>query len=100
MPRKEKAITEPSVEQTPTNVESLEVTKETPAAEGPQLTLADIKNAVNVIDYAANQGSFKGWEVIAQVMQVRQRLASFIEAATPKVEGEPVTTPQQEAANS
>ena len=62
---------------------------ETPAAEsqptegGPQLTLADVKNAVNVIDYAANQGAFKGWEVIAQVMQVRQRLAAFVEAATP-----------------
>ena len=81
---------------------------ETPAAEaqptegGPQLTLADVKNAVNVIDYAANQGAFKGWEVIAQVMQVRQRLAAFVEAATPAVEGEPAaeaTKATTEAAN-
>ena len=56
--------------------------------EVPQLTLADVKNAVNVIDLAANQGAFRGWEVISQFMQVRQRLAAFVEAASPKTEGE------------
>ncbi len=50
---------------------------------GPQLTLADIKNAVSVIDHAAEQGAFKGWQTIAQVMEVRQRLAAFAESASP-----------------
>lgn len=59
----------------------------------PQLTLADIKNAVNVIDYAAGQGALKGWEIIGQVMQVRQRLAAFVEFSTPKTEGEQAVEP-------
>lgn len=46
-----------------------------------RLSLADIENAVKVIDYAAEQGAFKGWEVINQVLMVRQHLASFLAAA-------------------
>lgn len=51
--------------------------------EGPALGLVDIKNAVAVIDYAAEQGAFKGWGTINQVISVRQKLAQFIDAATP-----------------
>lgn len=74
----------------------------------PQLTLADVKNAVNIMDYAAEQGAFKGWEIISQVMQVRQRLATFVEVASPKeeqnTEGEPAVIksddqPAEKAAN-
>lgn len=94
MPRK----TNETVEETTEATEAA-----TTEAGTPQLTLADVKNAVNVIDYAANQGCFKGWDTIAQVMQVRQRLAAFVEAASPAVEGEAVensATETQEAANS
>jgi hypothetical protein len=73
---------------------------ETPVTEVPSLTLADVKNAVNVIDHAAEQGAFKGWNVIAQVMQVRNRLATFVETAAPKTEAAPVDTATDEAANS
>lgn len=96
MPRKAKETVE---ETQATETVATEATQEG----GPQLTLADVKNAVNVIDYAANQGTFKGWDVIAQVMQVRQRLAAFVEAASPAVEGEPAaeaTEETKEAANS
>lgn len=101
MPRKTNNTPAPAVEQT--TPQAAEPVNQA-ATEGPQLTLADVKNAVNVIDYAANQGAFKGWEVIAQVMQVRQRLAAFVEAATPKVEGEQAdqaeqAAPANEAAN-
>lgn len=100
MPRKEKTAKPETV------VETQVTPTETPAAptttaSDPQLTLADIKNTINVIDYAAAQGAFKGWETITQVLQVRQRLATFVEAATPKVSGEPITeTATPEAANS
>lgn len=45
------------------------------------LSLNDIQNAVKVIDFAADQGAFKGWKTIEQVLVVRQRLNSFLEAA-------------------
>ena len=109
MPRKEKeAPVETPAAETPVEAptEAAPDLTEAPAeGQGPQLTLADVKNAVNIIDYAAQQGSFKGWDVIAQVMQVRQRLAAFVEAASPAVEGEPAAEgaateqPTEEAAN-
>lgn len=103
MPRKEKTAKLESVVKTPV---APTATAEAPATatsdpQLPQLTLADIKNTIDVIDYAAAQGAFKGWETITQVLQVRQRLATFVEAATPKVSGEPITeTATPEAANS
>ena len=54
------------------------------ASDAPALGLVDIKNAIAVIDYAAEQGSFKGWGTIQQVMNVRQKLAAFVEASTPQ----------------
>lgn len=45
------------------------------------LSLTDIQNAVKVIDFAADQGAFKGWQVIEQVLSVRNRLNSFLSAA-------------------
>ena len=45
------------------------------------LSLADIQNAVKVIDFAAEQGAFKGWNTIEQVLNVRNRLNTFISAA-------------------
>ena len=48
------------------------------------LTLVDLKNLLAIVDYAATQGAFKGWETIKQVVAVRDKLASFIVAAEPK----------------
>ena len=45
------------------------------------LNLNDLRNMVNIIDYAAQQGSFKGWETIRQVMEVREKVALFLQAA-------------------
>ena len=93
MPRKTN-----KTETTPEVAETTETAAQ--ATEGPQLTLADVKNAVNVIDHAAAQGAFKGWETIAQVMQVRTRLANFVEAASPKVEGAAEGTTEEVADNA
>ncbi|RYD78909.1 MAG: hypothetical protein EOP84_13695 [Verrucomicrobiaceae bacterium] len=47
-----------------------------------ELGISDIQNAVAVIDYACDQGAFKGWNTIEQVLQVRARLKTFVDAAT------------------
>jgi hypothetical protein len=54
---------------------------ETPTTDTPALSLDDIANAVQVIDHAADQGAFKSWKTIEQVLLVRQRLKAFLEAA-------------------
>lgn len=61
---------------------------ETAGAEGASaetvLSLSDIQNAVKVIDFAADQGAFRGWGVIEQVLIVRNRLNTFLKAASPE----------------
>ena len=52
------------------------------------LGIEDIENAVNVIDYACEQGAFKGWNVIEQVNGVRNRLALFVKSVKPVKETE------------
>lgn len=42
-------------------------------------SIQDIANLVQIIDYAANQGAFKGWDTIRQVIEVRDKAANFIE---------------------
>lgn len=53
-----------------------------PSDTGMTLTLNDIQNAVKVIDFAAEQGAFKGWGTIEQVLIVRNRLNAFLGAAS------------------
>jgi hypothetical protein len=53
------------------------------ANESPSLGVQDIQNAVRVIDFAAEQGAFKGWQTIEQVLLVRNRLRSFVQAVVP-----------------
>lgn len=53
------------------------------AAAGPTLNIVDVRNAVNIIDYACLQGAFKGWETITQVMKVRNQLHTFVQAVSP-----------------
>ena len=56
--------------------------------QAPAIGVQDIENAIKVIDHACEQGAFKGWEVIQQVITVRDRLASFVLAVKPHMEGE------------
>lgn len=55
----------------------------TPEASAPAIQITDLQNAVQIIDYACEQGAFKGWKVIEQVIAVREKLATFLAAATP-----------------
>lgn len=55
----------------------------TPEASAPVIQITDLQNAVQIIDYACEQGAFKGWKVIEQVIAVREKLAAFLAAATP-----------------
>ena len=47
------------------------------------LNIADIQNAIRIIDYAAEQGAFKGWNTIEQVLLVRNHLNDFLKATQP-----------------
>lgn len=50
------------------------------------LNIADIQNAIRIIDYAADQGAFKGWNTIEQVLIVRNRMNEFLKATQPSVD--------------
>jgi len=41
--------------------------------------IQDIANLVQIIDYAANQGAFKGFDTMRQVIGVRDKAAAFVE---------------------
>lgn len=45
------------------------------------LNITDITDAVRVIDYASEQGAFRGWDNIRQIIALRDRLDLFITAA-------------------
>lgn len=62
----------------------------------PSLTLSDIQNAIAVIDYAADQGAYKGWATIEKVLLVRNRMTAFLTAASPP---EAAVEPAAEAAS-
>ncbi len=59
-------------------------------APAPAIGLVDLQNAIKIIDYAAEQGAFKGWAVIEQVIAVRNKINQFVVAATPPEEVAPV----------
>jgi hypothetical protein len=45
------------------------------------LNVTDISDAVKVIDHACDQGAFRGWENIRQILALRDRLDMFSTAA-------------------
>jgi len=71
--------------------------------ENPSLGIQDIKNALSVIDHAAEQGAFKGWNTIEQVMAVRARLSNFVNFAqqqsTPAADTDDATEATLESAS-
>jgi hypothetical protein len=56
------------------------------------LNVTDIVDAVKIIDYAAEQGAFRGWQNIRQIMIVRDRLEAFVAAANVHVNPSPLNT--------
>lgn len=64
-----------------------DATQETPEVSNPQINIVDLRNAVKIIDIAAERGAFKGQE-LSSVGSVRDKLAAFVAAVTP-VEGAP-----------
>ena len=67
------------------------------------LNITDIADAVKVIDYASEQGAFRGWTNIRQILALRDRLDLFVGAAssattaTPPVSADvPMTSPFSE----
>lgn len=68
------------------------MSQSTTTEEAP-LVVQDITDAISAIDYACEQGAYKGWTNIVPVLSVRTRLKAFvdrIEAATKTAsEGQP-----------
>jgi hypothetical protein len=56
------------------------------SASVPEINIIDLENCVKIIDHAAEQGAFHGWDVIRQVMEVRDKLNKFVEVVKPQVE--------------
>lgn len=54
---------------------------DTNTVETPSLGLQDIENALKIIDFACEQGAFKGWTTINQVRSVRNKISAFVEYA-------------------
>jgi hypothetical protein len=52
----------------------------------PTLQVQDLQNLLQIVDYAADQGAFKGWTTISQVFAVRQKLHAFLQSVAPKTE--------------
>ena len=44
------------------------------------LSLVDLKNLSIILDYAANNGLFKGWDTMKNVISLKERLDNFIKA--------------------
>lgn len=74
-----------------------EAAQEAQIPAGPTLGIDDIKNAVRIIDFAADQGAFKGWTVTEQVLLVRNRLNNFIKSVAPDETPAAVTETQDNA---
>jgi hypothetical protein len=51
----------------------------------PSLNVNDIAAGVKLIDIAAEQGAYRGWELIRQALLVRDRLNTFVVAANAQV---------------
>ena len=45
------------------------------------LNLDDVETAIWSIDYAADQGAYKGWESTAKAFAVRERMVRFLNLA-------------------
>jgi hypothetical protein len=62
-----------------------DTTQATAENAGPTINLVDLQNVLRIIDAAAERGAFKGNE-LSVVGQVRDKVATFLEAVLPKQE--------------
>jgi hypothetical protein len=65
--------------------------------EEPSLGIVDIQNALKIIDFACEQGAFKGWQTIEQVQGVRNKFAAFVEFAAAATAAQNQEAPAEEA---
>lgn len=79
------------------NTENTAAVVDAATADVPSISVADLRNAVEIIDHACLQGAFKGWQVIEQVMAVRNKIAAFVVASTPPEEEKPAPAPKKAA---
>lgn len=63
----------------------------------PQINLQDLTNAVTIIDYAVSQGIVKSWADFENIKSVRDKLETFVKAATPLQET--VQEPEEQKQN-
>jgi hypothetical protein len=68
------------------------------AQDPASIGVVDLQNAVKIIDHAAEQGAFKGWQVIEQVIAVRNKLNAFVTAAQAAQQAEQDAAAAAEAA--
>ena len=54
-------------------------------SEQPSLNITHIAAAVKLIDVAAEQGAYRGWDLIRQAWTVRDQLNAFVVAANAQV---------------
>ncbi len=45
-----------------------------------KLNIQDIVNIVQIVDYAANQGAFKGFDTMRNVIEVRDRIDAWVQS--------------------
>jgi hypothetical protein len=66
---------------------SAEVPKQNEQPQQVQLDLNVLNNILQIVDYACEQGAFRGWASINGVKAERDKLATFLEAIPkPKTE--------------
>jgi hypothetical protein len=73
-----KSATDTAPEATTTEQEAPATAQVQAPFEAPSLGLQDIQNVLKIIDFAADQGVFKGWATIQQVFTVREKVAAFV----------------------
>jgi hypothetical protein len=86
MPRTNNAQTKTEEPIVPPVAAEAPETPTTDAASAPTLQVQDLQNLLQVVDYAAEQGAFKGWSTISQVFAVRQKLNAFLQSVAPKTD--------------
>jgi hypothetical protein len=51
------------------------------------LNVTDIQDVVTCLDHAADQGAYRSWDTIRQVLALRDKLHAFVTAATAMTKG-------------
>ena len=52
------------------------------------LHFTDIADALKSIDHACNEGAYRGWNTIRQVLALRDKLQAFVDAAQVEIEAQ------------